>query len=147
MSLCEYQNFKLKCDRADEELKDENYILALVLFSEIVVQSPGNINYIEKRSDCLRKLHEYKLAIRDLENAIKIESRHKILYEKAAECYLSIGNVAAAGKTIARFAKMFSDQKMPEEIILSCKRLESLQQKIYDSFKKRRLRQLFRICE
>lgn len=135
MSLCEFKNFKKKCERAEQEFKRENYIFSLVLYSEIVAQSPGNVSFLQKRSDCFTKLHEYKLAIGDLENAIEIEINQKTLYEKLVEYYLIIGNVAAAEKTMAKFTETFSDQKMSEEIVLSCERLKKLLQEIDDSFR------------
>lgn len=124
-----------KVQQAEREFSKGNFIAAVIFYSEVIGEDSRNIKCLTQRSECLRKLNEYNLALKDVLLSIEIDKTQHKLHERLIEINLGLGNIHNVENLIKQLQTLFPHEIMNEKILTNYETLKNSLTKIDDSFK------------
>lgn len=123
-----------KVKHAESEFQKGNNFAAVILYSEIIGNDSRNIEYLNRRSECLMKLNEYSFALKDALLSIEINKNQQKIHERLIEINLRLGKINDVESLIKQFETSFQTEKIDEKTLTKYNDVINAQQKLNDSF-------------
>lgn len=95
-------------------MAQRRFFEAVLLFSEAIACDPGRaINFI-KRCTCSIELGQYKQAVADALNAIKLDKHMRLGYYRLIDCYLAMGDLDSTENALETFLRIVPKARMQQ---------------------------------
>lgn len=121
----------------NEQYKAQNYQSALRLYSDAIELCPESAAFLGNRSACYMMLGDYKSALKDSRDAIKIDDKFEKCYVRAAKCCLSLGDIVGTEQLIKKLHAVDPTNTSLKTTEAQCAQLRSIGEKTIQSYEKK----------